>query len=345
MIRVLLVDDHVMIRAGLERLLEQDPGIEVVGVADRGTTALELDSELQPDVVVMDISMPDMDGIETTRRLVGERAQACVVMLTAHTDRERVLDAVDAGALGYLVKDADPATLLAGIHSAANGDAPVDPRAARANDRCSGQTRRPRTHRARDRGVGVGRSGRSEQSDRPPAVDQREDSESPPHESVRRVGRHRSDPGSAVGRRARHRRTGGSGCGPRTKVQWPMRPLVRSRSLHVRVRLPFVCDATPWFRRISTRLSEGVLVTENGQTSLHVVGGPPFANLDVFAARERIGSITLNHLGAGSIPMNEAETGAVSSTVPIALRHGECTLLKGYLGSPGAVGLTTGGRR
>ena len=132
MIRVLLVDDHVMIRAGLERLLEQDPGIEVVGVADRGTTALELDSELQPDVVVMDISMPDMDGIETTRRLVGERSQACVVMLTAHTDRERVLDAVDAGALGYLVKDADPATLLAGIHSAANGDAPVDPRAARA---------------------------------------------------------------------------------------------------------------------------------------------------------------------------------------------------------------------
>lgn len=132
MIRVLLVDDHVMIRAGLERLLEQDPGIAVVGVADRGTTALELDSELQPDVVVMDISMPDMDGIETTRRLVGERSQACVVMLTAHTDRDRVLEAVDAGALGYLVKDADPATFLAGIHSAANGDAPVDPRAARA---------------------------------------------------------------------------------------------------------------------------------------------------------------------------------------------------------------------
>lgn len=132
MIRVLLVDDHVMIRAGLERLLEQDPGIEVVGVADRGSAALELDSVLQPDVVVMDISMPDMDGIETTRRLVAERAQACVVMLTAHTDRDRVLAAVDAGALGYLVKDADPDALIAGIHAAANGDAPVDARAARA---------------------------------------------------------------------------------------------------------------------------------------------------------------------------------------------------------------------
>lgn len=131
MIRVLLVDDHVMIRAGLERLLTQDHGIEVVGVADRGATALQLDEQLHPDVVVMDISMPEMDGIETTRRLTTERADARVVMLTAHTDRNSVLDAVDAGALGYLVKDADPATLIAGIHAAANGDAPVDPRAAR----------------------------------------------------------------------------------------------------------------------------------------------------------------------------------------------------------------------
>ncbi len=132
MIRVLLVDDHVMIRAGLERLLDQDPGIEVVGVADGGAVALELDSMLQPDIVVMDISMPEMDGIETTRRLVAERDGACVVMLTAHTDRERVLAAIDAGALGYLVKDADPDTLIAGIRAAAKGEAPVDPRAARA---------------------------------------------------------------------------------------------------------------------------------------------------------------------------------------------------------------------
>lgn len=132
MIRVLLVDDHVMIRTGLERLLDHDPGIEVVAVADRGTAALALDSELHPDVVVMDISMPEMDGVETTRRLVAERDGACVVMLTAHTDRVRVLDAIDAGALGYLVKDADPAALIAGIHAAANGDAPIDPRAARA---------------------------------------------------------------------------------------------------------------------------------------------------------------------------------------------------------------------
>ncbi len=252
MIRVLLVDDHVMIRAGLERLLEQDPGIEVVGVADRGTTALELDSELQPDVVVMDISMPDMDGIETTRRLVGERSQACVVMLTAHTDRERVLDAVDAGALGYLVKDADPATLLAGIHSAANGDAPVDPRAARAVIDARARPAGPALTDRESRGVGVGRSGRSEQDDRPPVVDQREDSESPPHESVRRLGRHRPDPGGTVGRRARHRRTGGSECGRRTKVQWPMRPLFVHDRFMSEFAYPSPATATPWFRWIST---------------------------------------------------------------------------------------------
>lgn len=92
-------------------------------------------------------------------------------------------------------------------------------------------------------------------------------------------------------------------------------------------------------------LSEGVLVTENGQTILAVVGGPPFETLDVFAACERVGSITLNHLGAGSVTMSEPQTDGSSGSVPIALRHGECTLLNGYLGSPGPLGFSMGGRR
>ena len=132
MIRVLLVDDHIMIRSGLERLLEQTEDIDVIGVAERGQAAIDLWGSLVPDVVVMDISMPDLDGIETTRRLLAAHPEAKVVMLTAHTDQGRVLDAIDAGALGYLVKDSDPSVLIEGIRAAAQGESPVDPRAAKA---------------------------------------------------------------------------------------------------------------------------------------------------------------------------------------------------------------------
>lgn len=131
MIRVLLVDDHVLVRAGLQRLLEQTGEIEVAAVAGRGEDALDLDAELHPDVVLMDVSMPGLSGIETTRRLCDRRPGASVVMLTASTDRSQVLDALDAGAVGYLIKDADPITLVDGLRAAANGDAPLDARAAK----------------------------------------------------------------------------------------------------------------------------------------------------------------------------------------------------------------------
>lgn len=131
MIRVLVVDDHTIVRMGLQRLLEQTPGVEVAGVADRGELAVTLDAELQPDVVLMDVSMPGLSGIESTRQICANRKGASVIMLSAATDRERVLAALDAGAVGYLVKDADPTVLIDGLHAAANGDAPLDARAAR----------------------------------------------------------------------------------------------------------------------------------------------------------------------------------------------------------------------
>jgi len=131
MITVLLVDDHILIRAGLQRLLEQTGEITVAAMADRGDTAVLMDAELTPDVVLMDVSMPGMSGIETTRQIRASR-DASVVMLTASTDRGQILDALDAGAIGYLVKDSDPAVLIAGVRAAANGDAPLDARAARA---------------------------------------------------------------------------------------------------------------------------------------------------------------------------------------------------------------------
>jgi DNA-binding NarL/FixJ family response regulator len=132
MISVLLVDDHTMVRVGLQRLLEQSGEIEITGTAGGGHDAIRLDTELRPDVVLMDISMPGIGGIETTRRICENRADASVVMLTASIDRGCVLDALDAGAVGYLFKDADPAALRDAVRAAAAGDSPLDPRAARA---------------------------------------------------------------------------------------------------------------------------------------------------------------------------------------------------------------------
>jgi DNA-binding NarL/FixJ family response regulator len=132
MIRVMLADDHRLVRAGLEQLLSIAPDLQVVGAAAGGHEAIELACALQPDVVLMDISMPDLDGISATRELRRRRPQTPVVMLTSTSDRDRILDALDAGAIGYLLKDAEPEQLFRGIRSAARGDSPLDPKAARA---------------------------------------------------------------------------------------------------------------------------------------------------------------------------------------------------------------------
>ena len=130
MIRVLLVDDHAVVRQGLSQLLGVAEGIEVVGAAADGAEAVRLASELDPGVVLMDLSMPGMDGITATRRLAETVPAARVVVLTSFADRERILAALDAGANGYLLKDADPDELVRGVRAAARGEAPLHPRAA-----------------------------------------------------------------------------------------------------------------------------------------------------------------------------------------------------------------------
>ncbi len=130
MIRVCLVDDHPTFRAGLRALLES-ADIEVAGEAAGGGGALECVREHAPDVVLMDLAMPGVDGVEATRRLSEEAPGVPVVVLTSFSDRPRIMDALDAGAVGYLLKDADPDELVRGVHSAAAGHAPLDPRAAR----------------------------------------------------------------------------------------------------------------------------------------------------------------------------------------------------------------------
>lgn len=132
MIRVLVVDDHPLVRAGLAGLIAASAGLSVVAEAANGESALAAFAEHRPDVVLMDLSMPVMDGVEATERLRAADPTARVVILTSFDDRARVLAALRAGAVGYQLKDADPAAVIAAIRSAAAGDVPLDPRAARA---------------------------------------------------------------------------------------------------------------------------------------------------------------------------------------------------------------------
>jgi DNA-binding NarL/FixJ family response regulator len=130
-IRVLVVDDHTIVRGGLVQLLAAAPDLEVIGSAGDGAAAVELAADGRPDIVLMDLSMPGMSGIEATR-LIGERSPGSqVLVLTSFVDRDRVVEALEAGAIGYLLKDAEPAELITAIRSAARGESPLDPRAAR----------------------------------------------------------------------------------------------------------------------------------------------------------------------------------------------------------------------
>jgi DNA-binding NarL/FixJ family response regulator len=131
-IRLVIADDHGVVRAGLEQLLATFDDVEVVGAASDGSEAAELCAERQPDVVLMDLEMPGVDGIEATRRIGEVSPDTQVVVLTSFSDRERILRALDAGAVGYVLKDAAPKELAEAIRAAARGESPLDPKAARA---------------------------------------------------------------------------------------------------------------------------------------------------------------------------------------------------------------------
>ena len=131
-IRVVLVDDHAVIRAGLAQLLASTDDISVVGQAGEGQQAVDVVREVRPDVVLMDLQMPGVDGVVATRRVRAEVPGVDVLVLTSFSDSERILDALDAGAVGYLLKDADPDDVLAGIRAVARGESPIHPKAARA---------------------------------------------------------------------------------------------------------------------------------------------------------------------------------------------------------------------
>jgi DNA-binding NarL/FixJ family response regulator len=131
-VKVVLVDDHAVIRAGLEQLLAGTDDIEVVGAAANGAEALEVVRAIRPDVVLMDLQMPEVDGVAATRAIMAENLGADVLVLTSFSDSERIIAALDAGAVGYLLKDADPEDVLNGIRAVSRGESPIHPRAARA---------------------------------------------------------------------------------------------------------------------------------------------------------------------------------------------------------------------
>ena len=131
MIRVVLAEDHAVVRAGLERLLATAGDIEVVGQAVDGEQAVKLVAETRPDVVLMDIEMPNLNGIQATKRIMEESGEVQVVVLTSFADREKIEAALDAGAIGYLLKDAEPEDVIRGVQAAARGESPLAPKAAR----------------------------------------------------------------------------------------------------------------------------------------------------------------------------------------------------------------------
>jgi DNA-binding NarL/FixJ family response regulator len=130
-IRVVVADDHAVVRSGLEQLLATAADIELVATAGNGREAAEVVGRERPDVVLMDLSMPEVDGVEATRRIIAANPDARVVVLTSFADDRHISEALQAGAIGYVLKHAEPDELLGAIRAAAAGDAPLDPKAAR----------------------------------------------------------------------------------------------------------------------------------------------------------------------------------------------------------------------
>jgi DNA-binding NarL/FixJ family response regulator len=129
-IRILITDDHQVVRQGLRMFLSDDPEMEVVAEASDGAEAVRLAHELKPDIVLMDMLMPVMDGIEATERIRGELPDTEVIALTSVLEDSAVIGAVKAGAIGYLLKDAEPEELRSAIHAAAAGQVHLTPKAA-----------------------------------------------------------------------------------------------------------------------------------------------------------------------------------------------------------------------
>jgi NarL family two-component system response regulator LiaR len=128
---VLVADDHAIVRKGIRALLATEPDIEVVGEAENGREAVTEAERLQPDVILMDLVMPEVDGIEAIRRITGRQPEARILVLTSFAADDKVFPAIKAGALGYLLKDSGPEELVQAIHQVYRGESSLHPTIAR----------------------------------------------------------------------------------------------------------------------------------------------------------------------------------------------------------------------
>lgn len=129
-IRILIADDHQLVRQGLVALLSVKPGVEVVGQAENGAKAVELAHSLNPDIILMDLLMPGKNGIEATREIKSDNPDARILIITSFAEDENVYQAIKAGALGYLLKDSSPQELMQAIHDVCNGRMSLHPNIA-----------------------------------------------------------------------------------------------------------------------------------------------------------------------------------------------------------------------
>ena len=132
MSRVLIVDDHAIVRRGLVSLLSTAEDLEIVGEADSGEAAIRQAAELSPDVILMDLSMPGTSGVDAMRQIRAADPDVRLLVLTSFGNRNWIMDAVEAGADGYLLKHSEPEVIISGIRQVLRGESPLDPRAARA---------------------------------------------------------------------------------------------------------------------------------------------------------------------------------------------------------------------
>ncbi len=132
MIRILLADDHMLVRQGFKMILSAQPDMQIVGEAGNGREAVELAEKLQPDLVIMDVTMPELNGIEATRRLVTIAPRARVLALSMHKDSVYVREILRAGARGYLLKDSADADLIAAVRAVAKGEGYLSPAVSEA---------------------------------------------------------------------------------------------------------------------------------------------------------------------------------------------------------------------